>query len=1802
MKLKNNTIYLGVCCMKRIGKKSLSCLMFVLLIGCSTFYSVAIYNENNGIAAEGPSSVNPDSNIKANLGENIVDYLNSVEETEVLYLEGTPEERGITHGTECKEGIQQNLNTFWSKVYKAGHSREEVIELVKRIENIHKQDDPDNFIEIAGIAKGAEVLYEDLLAFNLYPVYLYEDPSLEHGCTGWVAHGTSTSNGNTLMHKNRDLSRDAQVVVKVAASGSDNGYIGVVTSGATGITFGINDLGLSLGNTYVDCTEINIFGKGSLTMTKEMLKECDEVDHVFTYLAGVNPSAGSNQLCADPNKVAIIEYTAQRYTTPAQSIIQNGVGYRSNYFTILTGYNSNGVPSTTQIIRYNAARDFVNAHNGSLTAGDFNVPSRHHYEPTAGYPSEHDGVDGSISNYHTLSAGTFEIDTEYPEYLSVMWTAIGTPCSALYTPIHIGSSSVNSHYTSSDAWNLAEDILDQQDADVFPFGSLVSHYLEYEADMMVEEAGVISTARAFLDIAQVSNAQSALTTFDDDCGDDVYAEMTRIYDKKFWEDSFHYLNGIDSSTNLDWSDDDEEVMLDSGDTSGSVRSVTITHGSNWNQYYFQADHTLPGGTDISYSIRDSSNTLLTSVTAAQAASGYALSAIAPTTIKLQADLSSSSGSITPLLHDWSVFWASTPPDLLPDAEFTANSTSINEGDSILFTFTGSEGDAPATYSWNFGDTGTSTDQNPTYQYTSSGTYTVSLNVSDNDSDEDIETKTSYITVNADINPVADFTADSTYISESDSVDFTFTGNPGNTPSTYSWNFGDTGTSTDQNPTHQYTTAGDYTVTLTVTDRESDEDTEIKTDYITVVESSLPVAEFIVNQTTIIGDNSVAFNFTGSPGNPPSTYLWDFGDAEDPVKTYDFTSITAAHSTINAYENDVDIFPFGGNSDNRNDHAEPTNAEYIAISASDNSRWQTDDPGDSDEMMLWFEMVIDDDVADIQSIDFVFEGYSASTPANGQGYFYMYLLEDGADWTQDASWDQLGTSMYIPYSTDQTMTRTLSSDFSTYISSSGAINWMVGTPEGHSDEIYCDYIKMDVTMDVTDPQANVQNATHQYTEPGTYTVSLTVTDDDSEEDTETKTDYITVVEDLTPVADFTASRFSINEGESINFYFTGSEGNSPATYLWNFGDTGTSTDQNPSHQYNTAGTYTVNLTVSDLNNDEDVEIKTNYITVLSDISPVADFTANTTTVIAGQCVAFTFTGSEGNAPTTYIWDFGDLWEDGDNSSLANPIHFYNTSGTYTVNLTVVDEDEDMDIESKTNYITVLPDLSPVADFTANTTSITAGEFINFTFNGLKGNPTTTYSWNFGDTGTSSEENVTYQYLSAGTYTVTLTITDADNDVDVEVKTNYISVAGNALPNADFTANFTSIIAGQSVSFTFIGSEGDTPTDYLWDFGDTGTSTDQNPTHQYTSDGVYTVNLTVTDDDTDVDIEIKVGYITVAVDLTPIANFTANSTSIIAGQSVEFTFSGYEGNPSATYSWNFGDTGTSTSQNPTHQYTSDGTYTVTLTITDADNDVDPEVKTDYIIVAEDLAPHAYFTADKTNLIVGQSVGFTFTGSEGNPSVTYLWGFGDGYTSTEINPTHQYISAGTYTVNLTITDNDGDSDSDDITNYIIVVEDLKPIADFSVDTTTIMIKDFVVFTFTGSEGNPSATYLWDFGDGGSSSEKNPLHLYSSAGTYTVTLTITDANNDVAIKIKNDYIIVSDGADNNESPIMIIFMIFFGLIFGVVSVGVVMKKRNGRNNLSQILNNLEINNEPSSEPSSEPSAEPSNNSDWEWDEKTFE
>ena len=145
--------------------------------------------------------------------------------------------------------------------------------------------------------------------------------------------------------------------------------------------------------------------------------------------------------------------------------------------------------------------------------------------------------------------------------------------------------------------------------------------------------------------------------------------------------------------------------------------------------------------------------------------------------------------------------------------------------------------------------------------------------------------------------------------------------------------------------------------------------------------------------------------------------------------------------------------------------------------------------------------------------------------------------------------------------------------------------------------------------------------------------------------------------------------------------------------------------------------------------------------------------------------------------------------------------------------------------------------------------------------------------------------------------------------------------------------------------------------------------------------------------------------------PVANFSGTPTSGNKPLTVQFT-DGSSGSITSR-SWTFGDGGTSSAQNPSHQYTSTGTYTVSLTVT-GPGGTDTETKTGYITVSE-TPPVADFSGTPTTGNRPLTVQFT----DNSTNVTSRsWTFGDGGTSTQLNPSHQYSSTGTYTVTLTVT----------------------------------------------------------------------------------------------------------------------------------------------------------------------------------------
>ncbi len=240
---------------------------------------------------------------------------------------------------------------------------------------------------------------------------------------------------------------------------------------------------------------------------------------------------------------------------------------------------------------------------------------------------------------------------------------------------------------------------------------------------------------------------------------------------------------------------------------------------------------------------------------------------------------------------------------------------------------------------------------------------------------------------------------------------------------------------------------------------------------------------------------------------------------------------------------------------------------------------------------------------------------------------------------------------------------------------------------------------------------------------------------------------------------------------------------------------------------------------------------------------------------------------------------------------------------------------------------------------------------------------------------------------------------------------LTATGESAPLADFTANPTS--GNASLNVTFNNLTVGAVTSWLWTFGDGATSTQQSPTHIYTSKGVYTVSLQAING-AGSSTKTRTDYINVYN--AAVANFSATPTNGIAPLQVNFTNTS-TGDYSST-TWAFGDGGTSAEPNPSHTYINPGTYTVSLSISGLGG-LDTETKTELITVYQPV--NADFSASPTTGIAPLKVNFTNLSTGTFSAVS--WSFGDGGTSAENNPSHTYSQPGTYAVSITVSGNGGE-----------------------------------------------------------------------------------------------------------------------------------------------------------------------------------
>src|SRR5947209_268450 len=238
-----------------------------------------------------------------------------------------------------------------------------------------------------------------------------------------------------------------------------------------------------------------------------------------------------------------------------------------------------------------------------------------------------------------------------------------------------------------------------------------------------------------------------------------------------------------------------------------------------------------------------------------------------------------------------------------------------------------------------------------------------------------------------------------------------------------------------------------------------------------------------------------------------------------------------------------------------------------------------------------------------------------------------------------------------------------------------------------------------------------------------------------------------------------------------------------------------------------------------------------------------------------------------------------------------------------------------------------------------------------------------------------------------------------------------------------------------------------------------------------------------------------------------SFTYSPTSPQASQQVSFTASASGGTGPYNYTWAFGDGMTGTGITVYHTYSTAGSYNVLLTVKDSSPSQQTATSQQTITVTSPPPPPSLttsFTESLSNSVVGQTVSFTGSASGGTAPYNYAWNFGDSSTGSGSSASHIYQTAGVYTVVLTVTDAAGH-----VANASSTVTVTLPLsASFTYSPSNPAPLTNIQFTATATGGTAPYSYSWDFGDATTGTGATATHSYLLPGTYTVTLTVVDAN----------------------------------------------------------------------------------------------
>lgn len=966
------------------------------------------------------------------------------------------------------------------------------------------------------------------------------------------------------------------------------------------------------------------------------------------------------------------------------------------------------------------------------------------------------------------------------------------------------------------------------------------------------------------------------------------------------------------------------------------------------------------------------------------------------------------------------------------------------------------------YNWIFSNGATATGNNVSYSFTTTGVYDVSFSITTNFASCDASFQLDdAITVSTP--PVVSFTTNpNPAVSCTPPLDVTFQNfSSSSIPLTYSWDFGNGNTSTDENPSQEtYSSNGSYQTILTVTDTNGC----VRNSQLNISVGS-PEASFIVDDTICINTIDTLFNTS-----PAGSYSWDVGagsvtpipissNQEVLFSTPGFHDITL--SILGACPDDTTITVFVEEMDSIFTSSPTFSCEApMSVQFTPNSTTQGN----------YFWEFGNDSTSDLTApINIYYNNDTTIYSINGQFFETTLTVTSTSGCTASfTNVDTLGepNAYFLPSVVDGCLPVTVTYRDSSF-SYSSITDWEWHFGDGT----------------VVNSATN-QDQTITYNTYGTFGTYLIITNANGCKDTS----YIVptlVGDNITP--DFSVSPTDVCRGETIQFTDLTTDPLADSIDSWHYYTEESLmfscfNEQNPSWEFNhVAGPQDVTLVVG-FNGCFSQITKSNIVNIKG---PIADFTYE------NECntpflVDFT---SESQDITSLLWDFGD----GNTSTATNPSHTYAVRGDYTVTLIATNSTTGCtdDTISKLIYIrnisagfsapTKLCESTPT-DFDAST-SVDVYEYCGMG-----------YTWYFSDPGMrpimTEDASKPISFGSTGNHEVTLIVSDINNCKDTA--TIDFKVYG---VTSNFSFSDDTICLPDNVSFTESSFADTTIIGWNWDFGNGNVSTAQNPTSTITASTLNSQSYNIDTVEVTLITENIVGclaevtkYIMV---YEPTSSITASDYYICSGESVDFTATDYTTyNSNLSYSWDFNDGNTSTDQNPSNTFNSGGTHNVVLTFTEIASGC---TGTKNIVINVKEFPVANFTTLYDNdlyICPDENILITNT-TNASGFILYNWDFGNGLTSTITDPGTIFTTNGTYNVQL-IANIPLPYGCSDTTTRTFVVQ--APYGNFttSLGTDTICRLDSVLFNIFDTVSVDQ--YYWDFGDGTGVTSISPVyHQYT-------------------------------------------------------------------------------------------------------------